>query len=172
MAYKFYITIEGSYQGLFKGSFDAPYSPGPPFSSRPSHRIAGIKYLSETTAPLDAETGFTTGRTSRKPITITKEWDAASPQLFQALVSNETLKSVLFEFVKTKPNGTEEIYYTVTIEDGGVSNIKSYLNLTDTSGDPYDAHALEDVSFVFRKIEIENKEGKTAAAADWLALNP
>jgi type VI secretion system secreted protein Hcp len=165
VAYEFYITIEGSKQGLFKSSFDGRNEKGAPAARK--HRIAGIKYLSETTSPRDAATGLASGKRIHKPITITKQWDAASPQLFQALVENETLKSVLFEFVKTNPNGTEEIYHTVTLKNAAVSNIRSYLDLTDTSGDPYDAHELEDVSFVFEKIEIENREGKTAASDDW-----
>lgn len=165
MAYEFYVTIEGHKQGLFKGSFDSGDDKAA--SARRKHRIAGIKFLSETTSPRDAATGQASGRRIHKPITITKEWDAASPQLFQALVDNETLKSVLFEFVKTQPNGSEEVYHTVTLTNAAVSNIRSYLDLTDTSGDPYDAHELEDVSFVFQKIELENREGKTAASDSW-----
>ena len=37
-----------------------------------------------------------------KPILFTKEWDKSSPLLFKALVTNEMLKSVLFEFVRTE----------------------------------------------------------------------
>ena len=165
MAYEFYITIEGSKQGVFKGSLDTRESKPAPAARK--HRIGGIKFLSETSSPRDAATGQASGKRIHKPIMITKEWDAASPQLFQALVDNETLNSVLFEFVKTNPNGTEEVYHTVTLTNAAVSDIKSYLDLTDTSGDPYDAHELEDVSFVFQKIEIENLEGKTAAVDTW-----
>jgi type VI secretion system secreted protein Hcp len=165
VAYEFYVTIEGHKQGLFKGSFDIGDDKAA--SARRKHRIAGIKFLSETTSPRDAATGQASGRRIHKPITITKEWDAASPQLFRALVENETLKSVLFEFVKTQPNGSEEVYHTVTLTNAAISNIKSYLDLTDTSGDAYDAHELEDVSFVFQKIELENREGKTAASDSW-----
>lgn len=48
-----------------------------------------------------------------------------------------------------------------------MSDIKAYVDLTDTTGDPYDAHELEDVSFTFQKIEMENKEGQTVASDDW-----
>ena len=165
MAYEFYITIEGSKQGVFKGSAGA----GTAKVARAAHkhRIAGIKFLSETTSPRDTATGQAGGKRIHKPISITKQWDAASPQLFQALVNNETLKSVLFEFVKTNPNGQQEVYHTIKLTNASVSNIRSYLDLTDTSGDPYDAHELEDVSFVFQKIKIENTEGKTSVVDSW-----
>lgn len=165
MAYEFYISITGAKQGKFKG--DAGGEKGSK-SSRAKGKIAGIKYSAETTSPRDPATGQATGKRTHKPIVITKEWDAASPQLFAALVENENLKTVLFEFVKADVAGHEEIYYTVTLTNAVVSNIHSYLDLTDTSGDKFDARELEDVSFVFQKIEIADKESNTVAEDDWL----
>ena len=63
--------------------------------------------------------------------------------------------------------GQEFVYHTIKLTNATVSELRAYLDLTDTTGDPYDAHELEDVSFAFQKIEIENKEAKTAAADDW-----
>ena len=165
MAYEFYISITGTKQGKFKGDAGGEKGSKP---SRAKGKIAGIKYSAETTSPRDPATGQATGKRIHKPIVITKEWDAASPQIFSALVTNETLKSVLFEFVKADAAGHEEIYYTVTLTNAVVSNVHSYLDLTDTSGDKFDARELEDVSFVFQRIEIENKESKTMAEDDWL----
>jgi type VI secretion system secreted protein Hcp len=166
VAYEFYITVKGRTQGAFKG---AAQEGGAGVKARGAARgtIPGIRYLAESLSPRDEATGQASGKRIHKPITVTKEWDASSPQLFQALVENEVLDSVLFEFVRPAPNGKETVYYTVKLTDASVSNIRSYLDLTDTSGDRYDAHALEDVSFVFRKIEIENKEAKTMAVDDW-----
>jgi len=165
MAYQFYVTIQGKKQGTFKG--DGVAAEGNEAGKGQGDRIAGIRFFAETVSPRDTATGQASGRRQHKPITITKEWDAASPQLFSALVTNEVLTSVLFEFVKTDAQGQEFVYHTIKLTDGGVSDIKSYLDLTDTTGDAYDAHELEDVSFTFRKIEIENKEGKTVAVDDW-----
>ena len=172
MAYEFYISIEGQKQGKFKGESGrgAPSEEGTDNDrSLGSDKIAGVRFVSETSSPRDVATGHASGKRTHKPILITKEWGAASPQLFQALVTNENLKSVLFEFVKTNAKGEEEIYHTITLTNAAVSNIKSYLDLTDTTGDAYDAHELEDVSFVFQKIEMENKEGKTQAVDSWQA---
>ena len=160
MAYDFYISIRGEKQGAFKGDAAG--------AKRAKGKIGGVKFSMETTSPRDVATGQATGKRTHKPIVITKAWDAASPQLYNALVDNETLKTVLFEFMKTDPAGKEIVYYTVTLTNANVSNLHSYVDLTDTSGDRYDAHALEDVSFVFQKIEIENKESSTVAIDDWL----
>jgi len=58
-----------------------------------------------------------------EPIVITKRWDSASPQLFQALVSNQPLKSVLV-FVRTRADGQEAVYYKITLQDALVVGIK------------------------------------------------
>jgi type VI secretion system secreted protein Hcp len=164
MAYQFYVTIQGTKQGKFKGAVaGVPKARG----SAGSGKIAGVRFLFQTTSPHDVATGQASGKRQYKPIQITKEWDASSPQLFQALVNNEVLKSVLFEFVKTDASGKEFVYHTIKLTNATVSELKAYLDLTDTTGDPYDAHELEDVSFAFQKIEMENKEAKTAAADDW-----
>jgi type VI secretion system secreted protein Hcp len=172
VAYGFYISIEGQKQGKFKGE-SGRAAPGVQ-GTESGHglgrdKIVGVRFLAESSSPRDVATGQASGKRTHKPITITKEWGAASPQLFQALVTNESLKSVLFEFVRTNAKGEQEIYHTIKLTNAAVSNIKSYLDLIDKTGDAYDAHELEDVSFVFQKIEMEDKDGKTQAVDSWQA---
>lgn len=59
---------------------------------------------------------------------MVKAWGPSTPQFFQALCTNETLKSVLFEFVKTAPDGEEYVYHTVRLVDAAVVEIDQYLN--------------------------------------------
>ena len=92
MAYEFYVSIEGTKQGKFKGE-----------STREAHRdkIPALAFSYEVTSPRDVATGQASGRRQHGPVTFVKAWGAASPQLFQALTTNEVLKTVLFEFVGT-----------------------------------------------------------------------
>ena len=150
MAYEFYVTIEGTKQGKFKGDVQRKGR---------KEQIAGLAFDYEVTSPRDASTGQATGKRQHKPVTITKHWGAATPQLFQALVTNEVLKSVLIEFVKPSPGGEEHVYHKIKLTDATISDIHQHANA--------DTHELEDISFTFRKIEIENVDGKTAAADDW-----
>jgi type VI secretion system secreted protein Hcp len=159
VGHAFYVSIEGQKQGKFRGSVNGG-KPG---------RIAGIRFSAETTSPRDAATGMASGKRQHKPITITKEWDASSPQLFRAIVTNEVLKTILFEFVRTDPGGKEHVHYTIKLTNAAVADVRSYLDLTDTSGDPYDGHELEDVAFTFQTIEVADQDGKTTAADDWHA---
>ena len=161
MGYPFYISIDGQKQGKFTGDANGDGRAG---------KIAGIRFFSETVAPRDAATGHASGKRIHKPILFTKEWDKSSPLLFKALVTNEVLKSVLFEFVRTNADGEEGVHFTVKLTNASIASVKSYLDLTDTSGDSYDAHELEDVELTFQKIELEDVDGKTTAVDDWMKV--
>ena len=164
MAYEFYVTVEGTRQGAFKGE-----------SVREAHsdKIAGLSYSHEITSPRDVATGQASGKRQHGPVTITQEWGASSPQLFQALVTNEVLTSVLFEFIHTTPDGMEEVYQTVKLINATVSRVKQ---MTGAGGDSagssktsatLDTMELEEVAFTYQRIEVENLPGQTSAEDDW-----
>ncbi len=157
MAYEFYVTVKGKKQGQFKGE-----SP----KARYKDKIPAIRFIYEIGAPRDVPTGQASGKRQHSPVTITKEWGAASPQLFDALVTNEILDFVLFEFVRTNPAGEEEVYYTIRLTDATVSDLKQYANQAaqDSAGS---RHELEDISFTYHKIEVENKDTKMSASDNW-----
>lgn len=161
MAYEFYVSIEGTKQGKFKGE-----------SIRENHKdkIAGIGFTYECLSPRDANTGQASGKRQHKPVSFLKEWGAASPQIFQALCTNEVLKKVLFEFVHTTPEGEEEVYHTVTLTNATVSSLHQFVNNQAEDGRGkvvFDTREMEQVALTFQKIEIESKVGKTVAMDDW-----
>jgi len=153
----FYVTIRGTHQGVFKGG-----------STIGAHRdqIEGLRFLLQSTAPHDTSTGQGSGRHQYSPIMCTKEWDASSPQLFNALASNEVLQSVEFEFMRTNPIGKESVLETVKLTQASISSVRQYIGVP-SAGDPADPRPLEDVSIAFRKIEITNNEGRTTVIDDW-----
>jgi type VI secretion system secreted protein Hcp len=134
-------------------------------------KIEGIKFFYQLSSPRDVATGQATGRRQHSPITFTKEWGTASPQLVQAAVTNEALRSVTFEFVKTNPNGQEIIYETITLTNATVASIKRYI-ATPTGSEQPDPRALEDVSLTFQKIEIKNTVAGTASMDTWATGPP
>lgn len=163
MAYEFYVTIEGKTQGALKGE-----------SPRAAHsaKIAGLSYDHSIVSPRDIATGQPSGKRQHGPITITKEWGPASPQLFQALCTNELLTSVLFEFYKTTPEGVEEVYHKIKLTEATVSKIHYTTGTGESAGSAktqasYDTHELEEVSFTYQKIEVESTIGSTMAGDSW-----
>jgi type VI secretion system secreted protein Hcp len=151
------VAIRGAKQGPFKGDSTA----------RGQEKwIHCSQFLLSLTSPRDAATGMATGKRQYAPIVITKEWDAASPQIFQAAATNEVLPQVELEFLRTGPQGIESVFETVTLTNATISAVKQYIGFPD-AGEPPNPHPLENVSFTFQKIEITNAEGKTMAVDDW-----
>ena len=162
-AYEFYVTIEGTKQGKFKGE-----------STREGlqNKIPGVGFQYEVKSPRDVATGQASGKRQHGALVIIKEWGAASPQLFQALVTNEVLKSVQIEFVRTDQSGREYVFQTIRLTNATVSNFKKYISVAECGTStakmqPAYATKLEDISITFQRIDFTDVNGKTAAADDW-----
>ncbi|HEV2946262.1 MAG TPA: type VI secretion system tube protein TssD [Gemmataceae bacterium] len=160
MAHEFYVAFDFTTQGKSKGE-----------SPRKEHnqKIAGLEFEYELIAPRDVATGQASGKRQHKPVRLVKEWGAASPQLFQACATNETIKSVLFEFIKSGSDGKEVVYQTIKLTNATVSRLRQYTEQNAKHEESADTHELEEVELTFQKIEMENKPGKTSAADDWNA---
>jgi type VI secretion system Hcp family effector len=85
-------------------------------------------------SPLDSATGQSSGKRQHKPIVITKEWGAASPQIFQALTTNEILSSVDFEFTKNSTGEKEVVYQRITLTNAQITRVNSYVGAALSGG--------------------------------------
>lgn len=144
-AYEFYVTIEGTKQGKFKGEAQQKVT---------ANKIAGLRFQYEVKSARDAASGQASGKRTHSPVVITKQWGSSSPQLFQACVTNEVLKTVLLEFNRTTPDGQVTVYQTIKLTNATISQIRRYTESTQE---------LEDISFTFQTIEITDLVGKTTA---------
>jgi type VI secretion system secreted protein Hcp len=149
-----YISVEGTKQGKFKG--ETSMVKGPTGQSRV------LKFSYGVISPRDVSTGQSTGKRQHKPIVITREPGAASPQFFTALVTNEALKPVVIRFLRGNvKTGVNELQQIITLTNPSISDFRQYV------GD--DGRWLEDVAFTFQQIQIENHPGKTTAVDSWIA---
>jgi len=156
---RIFVTIEATKQGKFKAEG------GPQFGDR----IPVLRFSYEVGSPRDLATGQAAGKRQHKPLSITKEWSAASPQIFQAVTTNEILKSVLIEFFRTnQTTGQEEVAGTIRLTNATISKYRSAVS-DSTSGDGPAGRLLDQVDFTFQKIEIANPAAKTGAVDDWMA---
>jgi type VI secretion system secreted protein Hcp len=156
MAYEFYVTIEGTKQGKFKGE-----------SPRAGHtaKLAGTWFKSSVVSPRDTATGAAAGKRRHEPLVFRKEVGAATPQIAQALCTNEVMKSVLFEFCATNAQGAEEVVFTIKLVNATISSQR--ILLPETKSDDVNVHLQEEIEFTFQRIEWESKLGKTMAVDDW-----
>src|SRR6266850_1978560 len=96
MGDSFSVSIKGKTQGAFKAETT---------QGSAKNKIAGLSFSYEVKSPRDAATGNASGKRQHSPVRIVKAVGAASPQIFQALVNNEVLTEVTFEFTKTNAIG-------------------------------------------------------------------
>lgn len=169
MAYEFYVKIEGTHQGVFKG--EVP-------QGKHKDKIAGIAFEYSVSSPRDIHTGAATGTREHKPVRITKEWGAATPQIFAACVTNEVLKKVTIEFIKKASDGKEHVFHSIKLTNATVMKVEQFSapKSADAGGSSTAVHTssadlreMETVSLTFSKIELENLDGQTSAEDDWNA---
>ncbi|MCW3050874.1 MAG: type secretion system effector, Hcp1 family [Chthonomonadales bacterium] len=155
---EFTITIRGSRQGVFKGDGRR-------------NEIRGLSYDLEIVSPRDPASGLPTGRVRFNPITITKEWGAASPQILAALVTNELLPAVQLTFTSTNIEGRSVVDHVITLTDANVVDVHHHpvAGLKDSTTDKFQ---LEDISFNYRKIEVTDKTANTTFVGDTSGNQP
>lgn len=159
MSFQSYIKIKGAKQGQFKGE------------SKKKGREDWMEfhgYSMACSSPRDAASGLPSGHRQHKPVVITKERGAASPLILSALWSNENLSTVIIEIVGRSLDGAKEIVVErITLTNASVSDVKRYAAASTKAATTHDVDFVEDVSFTFQKIEVEDAVAGTMAADDW-----
>jgi hypothetical protein len=69
----------------------------------------------------DAASGLPTGQRMHKPVSITREVDSSSPQLYHACIIGETFSSALLQFPKSSASGKAN---TLELLDGSIIKIE------------------------------------------------
>jgi type VI secretion system secreted protein Hcp len=163
MAYEAYISIKGSKQGKFKGN------------SVKSGRHDWIEVLSFSygvQSPRDTSSGMATGKRQHKPVSFGLETGSASPQMFQALVSNEVLTDVLIEFVDTNKDGKKYVRQTIKLTNATISSIRPQAIVSH--GPIRHGHNVivdyeTEVGMTYHPIEWTWIQGGKTASDDWEA---
>lgn len=140
------MTMEGTKQGVFPGGKGGA--------------IGGLGFSYLVKSPRDLASGQASGKRQHGPIVVTKTVGTASPQIFQALVTNEVLKSVVVDL----PGGEDGNGYTIKLSNATVSEVKQYTEVVNGRGT-----VLEDVSFTFQSIEVQDPGTRSMAKDDWMA---
>jgi type VI secretion system secreted protein Hcp len=165
-----YLSIKGKSQGnITSGTFTSD-SVGNIYQEGHEDEILVQAFSHCVTVPTDPQSGQPTGQRVHKPMVITKVFDKCSPMLYLALTSGELLTECVLKFYRTSTDGSQQHYFTITLTDAIIVDIKPYM---PNCQDPSQAHFthLEDVSFTYRMITWNHVVGSTEAVDDWRAQN-
>jgi type VI secretion system Hcp family effector len=96
----------------------------------------------------------------RDIITVTREADAASPQLYQMCGSSEVLPQVVFTVYKS---GDASKYKTITLRNAILTKINGQKTSKPASG----KQTEEVISFTFQAIDVVYDAVSTSTSDDW-----
>lgn len=151
-----YMRITGDTQGEIKGDVT---------QAGREDSILVKSYGYSVSAAYDTASGLPTGKRQHRPIRILKEIDKASPLLFNALVNNENLSSVIIRFWRPSSTGAEVQYYTVELVNARIVSIMPNSSSADAESSAIPAR--ETVSFTFQKIIMTYEDGGITSEDDW-----
>jgi type VI secretion system secreted protein Hcp len=153
-----HLTLEGEKQGKIEGSCEMQGREGTILVYELQHSVH---------MPRDLHSGLPTGKRVHDPFTIVKQIDKSSPKLFQALCTGEHMKNVTLKYYRITKQGTEEHYYTTTLEDAIVVSYNPNIPTTLTSTNDSYGH-MEVVSFTYKKIKMTWEPGGIEAEDSWM----
>lgn len=136
-------------------------------SSDVQHREGSMELRSlhhSLNLPTDPMTGKVTGTRQHSPFQFSKELDSASPYLFKATATGQTLKSAEFRFYNINDAGQEVEYYRITLENVKVISVSPVMH--DTRSCPGTGH-MEEVALNYEKITHLYKDGNLLAHDAW-----
>jgi type VI secretion system Hcp family effector len=155
MTVKCYVTIVGTRQGDFKGgSTDAGHEDA----------IEGLDADYALTRPLDDGSGHSAGRPQHVPFRITMASGPATPQLLQAMLTDEQFKSVTIDFVQPSPE-QGKVVESIVITNARIVDFQHQLE-----ADPATAgggRLLDRIALEFHTFHIASTIGNTTATDTW-----
>jgi type VI secretion system secreted protein Hcp len=160
MSFQCYISIKGKQQQQFKSETKK--------TGRSDKFMEFIAFKMGSSVPVDVNSGEPKGFRQHRPLIVTKERGAASPQILQAHWRNELLPEVVLEIVGRSEDGAKEIVQErITLKDAIIVSIDRYSHSSAKANVDSDVDYLEDVAFRYRQIMVENPAAGTSTSDDW-----
>lgn len=143
MALIAYMSVHGLHSGAIKGDCTQADE------RKDTIVVYASEHLMET--PTDPLTGQPAGGVISHEFTVAKHKDMSSPLLFGMCCKGERGK-VALDFYRMTPDGREEKFFSVNMENALVCKMREYTPATFLEGNkPF--HDMEEVSFSFAKIK-------------------
>jgi len=127
-----------------------------------SIELRGVQHL--LSIPTDNNTGKLTGTRQHAPFMFEKEIDSASPYLYKAVATGQTLKEAEIKWYRISDAGQEEEYFNILMEDVKVISISPIMH--DTRNCPGTGH-MESVAFRYAKITWKYVDGNIQYTDAW-----
>lgn len=163
MAHEFFMKIKGETQQQFKGESKQ--------EDKKKEYMPCIWWEMGGLVPFDPNSGEVKGQRQHQPLKVVKEAGAASPQILQAMWTNETLPEVVLEFFYTPGTGAQVPLETVKLKNARIINVRRYIEKSAKGAQEHDLETLEEIKFMYEEISVANHPGSTESADSWVKPN-
>jgi len=150
-----YVAVRGQTQGNLHSEIER-------HGTKYSFAAQSLEY--QVVVPIDPAAGQRSGKRQHRPVSLTKAWGAASPQLFQALVTNEVLDSVEIDCYGRSKEGKEELVHKLKLTNASVASFRQFTAPAAGTAGRATGNDLETVGFAFEKIEHQSPKGDVVAS--------
>jgi type VI secretion system secreted protein Hcp len=140
-----------------------------PGSSKVQGRENWIEVLGfshEVYMPTDRKDGTAAGTRVHKGLTVVKNFDKASPKLYQFLCNGKVIGNAKLHWYRINDDGTEEEYFTHTLTGARIISVRPYMPDVDNPANEQYKH-MEEVAFRYEKIEWNFKDGNIMFSDSW-----
>lgn len=155
MAIPVHMFIKDDGGAVIRGGSDVMHREG-------SIELRGVQHL--LSIPTDNNTGKLTGTRQHAPFMFEKEIDSASPYLYKAVATGQTLKEAEIKWYRISDAGQEEEYFNILMEDVKVISISPIMH--DTRNCPGTGH-MESVAMRYAKITWKYVDGNIQYTDAW-----
>jgi type VI secretion system secreted protein Hcp len=157
MALSAYLTLAGQKQGAING---------PVTEKGKENSILVHGFSVGVVSPRDPTTGQASGKRQHDPVTILKDVDKTSPQLWTALVNNENLTKWVLQFWTANAAGLAQQVYTVTLTNASIESMTESM-LDNEEAANASLPLQEEITFTYQKIQWTWMDGGITAQDDW-----
>ncbi|MDF1791809.1 MAG: Hcp family type VI secretion system effector [Thalassobaculaceae bacterium] len=161
-----YMTIEGANQGDMSSGAMSADSVGTLSVSSQENKMQIQEFELGISVPTDPQSGQPTGRRVHTGCRIVKYLDKASPLILQAIATGEQLTKVKVEFYRTASTGSQELYYTVELDEATLVSLQPYFPMALDGANSSYGH-MEELKITYKKIAVTHEVAGTSGGDDW-----
>lgn len=118
--------------------------------------------------PSDANSGVLMGVREHQEVVLGKQFDAASPILYNICCKGITLQSMQLKWYHINPQGKEENYFSHLFSNVNIVRYRQFMRHIKDQNNKHYGHQ-EEIALRFQKIELLYPDGNISATDDWLA---
>jgi len=120
----------------------------------------------EVMMPTDRKDGSATGTRVHKDMVVVKNFDKASPKLYQYLCNGKVVPTATLTWYKIDEQGIEKAYFEHQLQNARITSIRPYMPDVDNPANEQYKH-MEEVAFRYEKITWKFLDGNVEFTDSW-----